>query len=93
MMTLYHVGSGNQEVFTGSDNQPQAALVRVASRDHQHVLLRRPLQLLYPLEICEADIPEPSSGAAPASSLDVHISDPVGRSDAPTDKEPERCPK
>ena len=39
-----------QEVLTGSDKQPRAALVRVASRDRQHVFLRRPIQLLYPLD-------------------------------------------
>ena len=40
-----------QEVFTGCDGLPRSALVRVATRDRQHTLLKRPIQLLYPLEI------------------------------------------
>ena len=44
-----------QEVLTGSDKQSRAALVRVACRDRQHVLLRRPIELLYPLEIHELE--------------------------------------
>ena len=81
-----------QELLAGRDNQPRAAVVRVASRDRQHVLLRRPLQLLYPLELREADMPESTSGAEPASSPDVHISNPVGESGAPTPEIPERRP-
>ena len=46
-----------QEVLTGRDGHPRAATVRVASRDCQHVLLKRPLQLLYPLEIQETGTP------------------------------------
>ena len=38
------------------------ALVRVASRNRQHVLLKRPLQLLYPLEIHVAEGNQPPSG-------------------------------
>ena len=66
--------------------------MRVASRDRQHVLLRRPLQLLYPLEIHETEIPETGSEDAPASISDVRISVPVEEHDAPTPKEPERRP-
>ena len=72
-----------QEVLTRRDRQPQAALVRVASRDHQHVLLRRPLQLLYPLEIHEAEKPEPGSEDGPTSIQDVHISAPVEEHECP----------
>ena len=81
-----------QEVLTGRDGLPRAALVRVASRDRQHILLRRPLQLLYPLEIHEAETLEASSGDTPISIPDVDISTPVEESDVPTLKEPERCP-
>lgn len=80
-----------QEVLSGHDNQPRAALVRVASGDHQHVLSRRPLQLLYSLEIHDPEMLEPGSRAAPASCPDVHISVPVGKNDAPTHKRPKRC--
>ena len=66
--------------------------MRVASRDRQHVLLRRPLQLLYPLEIHEAETPEAGSEGAPASISDVCISAPVEKRDAPTPKEPKRHP-
>ena len=66
--------------------------MRVASRDRQYVLLRRPLQLLHPLEIHEAEMPEAGSEDASASISDVHISAPVEERDASTLKEPERCP-
>ena len=71
-----------QEVLTGRDSLPWAALVRVASRDCQHVLLRKPLQLLYPLEIHEAEMLEIGSEDAPASVPDVRISAPVEEPDS-----------
>ena len=40
-----------QEVMRGRDGQTRAAIVKVASRDRQHSILKRPIQLLYPLEI------------------------------------------
>lgn len=40
-----------QEVATGRDNQVRAATVKVASSGRQHSTLKRPIQLLYPLEI------------------------------------------
>ena len=45
-----------QELFTECDGLPRGELVRVASRDQQHILLKRQLQLLYPLEIREAEM-------------------------------------
>ena len=56
-----------QKLFIGPDEVPRGALVRVATRDRQHVLLKRPLQLLYPLEIQEAE---------PTSEPAVHTSTP-----------------
>ena len=50
------------------------------------------LQLLYPLEIHEAETPEAGSEDAPASISDVRISAPVEKRDAPTPREPERRP-
>ena len=47
-----------QELFTGQDGLPCSALVRVSARDQQHTLLKRPLQLLYPLEVAGAEEPE-----------------------------------
>ena len=40
-----------QEVLTGCDGLVRAAVVRVAGSDRQQSTLRRPVQLLYPLEI------------------------------------------
>ena len=57
--------------------------MRVASRNHQHVLLRRPLQLLYPLEFHEDGTPETDSEDARASIPDVCISAPVEEHDCP----------
>ena len=54
-----------QELLTGRDGQTRAAVVRVALRDRQHVLLRRPVQLLYPLEIREAMMGVDSTHAVP----------------------------
>ena len=57
--------------------------MRVASRNLQHVLLRRPLQLLYPLEFHGDETPEAESEDAHASIPDVCISAPVGEHDCP----------
>ena len=40
-----------QEVMKGRDGQVRGATVRMANRDRQQVLLHRPIQLLYPLEV------------------------------------------
>jgi hypothetical protein len=43
-----------QEIMKGREGRTRAAVVNVASRDRQHSILKRPIQLLYPLEIqCE----------------------------------------
>lgn len=51
-----------QETMRGRDGQTRAAVVMVASRDRQHLLLKRPIQLLYPLELhhesMETTLPE-----------------------------------
>ena len=51
-----------QEVIPGADGLPRSALVRVASRDRQHTLLKRPVQLLYPLEISQPEHLDDTSG-------------------------------
>ena len=43
------------EVFPGVDGLPRNALVRVARRDKQHTLLKRLVQLLYPLKISQTE--------------------------------------
>ena len=58
-----------QELLTGRDGLVRAAVVRVAGSDRQQSTLKRPIQLLYPLEIhsdistvtSSEDTPEPSS--------------------------------
>lgn len=40
-----------QQLIVGQDGHVRGATVRVVSRDRQHVLLRRPLRLLYLLEV------------------------------------------
>ena len=42
-------------MIPGADGLPRGALVRVASRDRQHTLLKRPVQLLYPLEFSQPE--------------------------------------
>ena len=70
-----------QEVFTGRDGLSRSALVRVAARDRQHTLLKRPLQLLYPLEVGDPKTietpPEDKapSETTPTSSQDCKIPD------------------
>ena len=62
-----------QELFVGGNHLP---LVRVATRDKQHTLLRRPLQQLYPLEIHRAK-PLPRSLAGDVTnSKDVTTPEP-----------------
>lgn len=73
-----------REVYHGSDGLPRGALVRVASRDRQHTLLKRPLQLLYPLEICEPETPQLPSEAECEPSPDQPASDPAETLDAPS---------
>ena len=64
-----------QEVFIGRDGLPRSALVRVATRDRQHTLLKRPLQLLYPLEIHEPEPLKAPSENVPIVSRDEQTSD------------------
>lgn len=65
MMMPYHVKLRHvQELFPGYDGLLCSALVRVATRERQHTLLKWPLQRLCPLEIPNTDpsselLPEP----------------------------------
>ena len=50
-----------QEVMKGQDGLIRAAIVKVASRERQHLILKRPIQLLYQLEIhCGSTAATPS---------------------------------
>ena len=62
-----------QELFTGQDGLPCNALVRVTARDQQHTLLKRPLQLLYPLEVAGAEEPEVTGEVAGAEGPEVTV--------------------
>ena len=59
-----------QEVFPGADGLPHSALVRVASRNKQHTFLKRPVQLLYPLEISQPEQPDNTLASAQRQSED-----------------------
>lgn len=60
-----------KELLTGKDGQTRAATVRIVSRDRQHTILNRPIQLLYPLELhCEPDDSEYTDNEVePAESI------------------------
>ncbi len=48
-----------QETIQGRDGEIRGALVKVAKRDRQQEFLRRPVRLLYPLEISQPNsLPE-----------------------------------
>ena len=56
-----------QEVILGADGLRRCAVVQVATRDKQHTLLKRPVQLLYPLEISQPEHPDDTSGCTPSA--------------------------
>ena len=60
-----------QEVMRGKDGPIRGAVVKVARRDRQHLYLKRPIQLLYPLEI-----PRQQSDLQASDSLTVDDPDP-----------------
>ena len=47
-----------QELITGQDGQVRGAVLRVISRNGELTILRRPLQLLYPLEVRDPGSPD-----------------------------------
>lgn len=66
-----------QEILVGRDGVPRAALVKVASRDRQHTLLKRPLQLLYPLEVPQLQTVDPAEGQSATFESETSESAPV----------------
>jgi len=57
-----------QEVMPGRDGQVRAAVVKLASSGPRAPILRRPIQLLYPLEIrCKSSVRQPAVRSAPES--------------------------
>ena len=67
------MGFGNLGEFTGQDGLPRNALVGVTARDQQHTLLKRPLHLLYPLDVAGAEEPEVTSEVAGAEEPEVTV--------------------
>ena len=66
--------------------------MRVASRDRQHIFLKRPLQLLYPLEIQATEMLEPNSKEMLISNHNVHMPAALEDGDVPTLNDLERRP-
>ena len=61
-----------QELLKGKDGMVRAATVKIASSDQQYSTLKRPIQLLYPLEIrCESSITQPVTTSAPEPAEDA----------------------
>lgn len=56
-----------QEVILGANGLFRCAVIQVATRDKQHTLLKRPVQLLYPLEISQPEHPDDTSGCTPSA--------------------------
>ena len=79
-----------QEIYIGRDGQSRTALVRVASRDRQHVVLRRPLQLLYPLEIPGEEYRANTKDATPSATVEPSVE--VEQRDGLATEAPKRYP-
>lgn len=74
-----------QEVMMGRDGQIRGATVRMAVRDRQQVLLRRPIQLLYPLEVkCQDNRETPPSEAEEPEKATNKVSPPALSHNEPT---------
>ena len=41
------------ELFSGRDEEVRVARVKTHSKDNKHIILKRPIQRLYPLEVYE----------------------------------------
>ena len=59
-----------QEVLTGRDGRTRAAVIKVAASDQRYSILRRLIQLLYPLEI-HSNVPPMRDVFATPSSEDT----------------------
>ena len=66
--------------------------MRVAARDRQHIFLKRPLRLLYSLEIQATEMLQPNSKEMPTSNHNVHMPAALEDGDVPTLNELERRP-
>lgn len=76
-----------QEIIPGRDGEIRGAIVKQAERGRNHTLLRRPVQLLYPLEIScltdDSEVPTTSTESVPeAQSSTESQHDPETRQDS-----------
>ena len=62
----------------------------LGGRDRQHILFNRPLQLLYPLDICEAVMLKVTSEDRSVSCHDGPTSDPVNQSGVSISEKPKK---
>ena len=78
-----------QETIAGRDGRTRGAVVKVASRNRQHSLLRRPVQLLYPLEVRSPHAAQVSNEPGP-EAMSQEDSFPTDTLQDPPDREPRR---
>ena len=57
-LVVYGSPERYKKTIKGRDGQIRGAEVKVVKRDRQQDLLRRPIQLLYPLEVCILNPPD-----------------------------------
>lgn len=87
----YHAKLGLiQEVILGADGLPRCVLIRVANRDKQHTLLKRAVQLLYPLEISQPEHLDNTSWCTP--SAQPQLEETLATREPLKTREPIRCP-
>ena len=82
-----------QEIITGRDGKIRGAIVKVASQNRQHPLLRRPIQVLYPLEVHsqeKAPAATVSDDCEPETQSQEN-SVPTEPPQSPPEQEPRRC--
>ena len=60
-----------QELFKGRDGHCRGAIVRTVTRDRQQILMKRPIQLLYPLELKSPETDDNKSTVEDSGDSDV----------------------
>ncbi len=83
------------DLITGSDGQVRGASVRVHSSGRQCTVLRRPVQLLYLLEVRDCVDHNGSDFSAPDDSSSAGVEQPRGESSTSNNQErgPSRAPQ
>ena len=81
-----------QQIMKGQDGLTRAAVVRVASRDQQQSILKRFVQLLYPLEIrCESAEITPSETTPSETPVDPEPCEPLPEDDVTEQVRPKKA--